>query len=67
MVWHTSIKVLLSIVAVHDLELEQMDVRMAFLYGYLEEEIYMKQPQEFRELGSEGKVCILQRSLYRLK
>ena len=41
---HTSIRVLLSIMAVHDLELEQMDVRIAFLHGDLEEEIYMEQP-----------------------
>ena len=41
-VWHTSIRVLLSIVAVHDLELKQMDVRAAFLLGDLEEEIYME-------------------------
>ena len=43
-VWHTSIRVLLSIMVVHDLELEQMDVGMAFLTGDLEEEIYMEQP-----------------------
>ena len=41
---HTSIRVLLSIVAVPDLELEQMDVRTAFLHRDLEEEIYMEQP-----------------------
>ena len=45
---HTSIRVLLSIVAAQDLELEQMDVKMAFLHGYLEERIYMEQPPDFR-------------------
>ena len=39
---HTSIRVLLSIVAAQDLELEQMDVKMAFLHGHLEERIYME-------------------------
>lgn len=41
MVRHTSIRVLLSIVAQFDLELEQLDVKTTFLYGDLEE-IIMK-------------------------
>ena len=44
MVQHTSIRVLLSIMPVHDMELEQMDVRTTFLHGDLEEEIYMEYP-----------------------
>ena len=39
---HTSIRVLLSIVAHYDLELEQLDVKTAFHHGDLEEEILMK-------------------------
>jgi len=35
---------LLTIVAQFDLELEQMDVKTTFLYGELEEKIYMKTP-----------------------
>ena len=54
----TSIRVLLSLVAEKDLELEQMDVRTAFLHGNLEDVIYM-------EHGKENQVCLLlQRSLY---
>ncbi|KAI3719057.1 hypothetical protein L6452_19947 [Arctium lappa] len=52
MVRHTSIRVLLAIVAMDDLELEQLDVKTAFLHGGLEETIYMKQPEGFI---SEGK------------
>ena len=39
---HTSIRVLLSIVAAQDLEFEQMDVKMSFLHRYLEESIYIE-------------------------
>ena len=38
---HTSIRVLLSLVAHGDLELEQLDVKTAFLHGDLDEEIYI--------------------------
>ncbi|KAG8474442.1 hypothetical protein CXB51_034036 [Gossypium anomalum] len=38
---HSSIQALLGIVAMHDLELEQLDVKTAFLHGELEEDIYM--------------------------
>ena len=37
----TSIRFFLSVAVAYDLEIEQMDVKIAFLYGDLEEEIYM--------------------------
>ncbi|KAG8498692.1 hypothetical protein CXB51_005072 [Gossypium anomalum] len=42
---HSSIRALLGIVAMHDLELEQLDVKTSFLHGELEEDIYMQQPE----------------------
>ena len=44
-----------------------MDVRTTFLYGELEEEIYMEQPDGFVVPGEENKVCRLIKSLYGLK
>ena len=40
----TSIRTILSLVAVEYLHLELLDVKTSFLYGDLEEEIYMQQP-----------------------
>ena len=48
---YSSIRVLLAITAFNDLELDQMDVKTAFLHGSLEEEILMEQPEGFVEEG----------------
>ena len=50
-----------------NLEVEQLDVKRTFLYGYLEEEIYMQQPEGFVKSGKEHLVCRLKKSLYGLK
>ena len=63
----TSIRTVLSIAASMDLEVEQMDVKTAFLHGDLEEEIYMQQPEGFEKKGKENLVCRLKKSLYGLK
>jgi Reverse transcriptase (RNA-dependent DNA polymerase) len=39
---HTSIWILFSLVAMKNLEFEQLDVKTAFLHGDLEEQIYIK-------------------------
>ena len=44
-----------------------MDVKIVFLNGDLEEEIYMDQPKGFVEPEQESKVCKLTKSLYGLK
>ena len=63
----TSIMTILSLVAVKDLHLEQLDVKTYFLHGDLEEEIYMQQPQGYEVKGKENLVCRLKKSLYGLK
>ena len=62
-----SIRILLSIAASLDYEIWQMDVKTAFLNGYLEEEIYMSQPNGFIKEEQEQKVCKLLKSIYGLK
>ena len=64
---HKSIRVLLAMVSVFNLELDQLDVKTAFLHGNLEEEIYMKQPEGFVDSEKSDHVCLLKKSLYGLK
>ena len=47
---------LLTMVPQFDLELDQMDVKTAFLHGELEERIYMKQPKGYIQKGKENNV-----------
>jgi hypothetical protein len=65
---YTTLRTLLSLVASMDLEMIQLDVKTAFLYGELEEEIYSAQPPGY-ESGANGStlVCKLHKSLYGLK
>ena len=44
-----------------------MDIKIAFLNGELDEEIYMDQPIGFVTKGQEHKVCKLKQSIYGLK
>ena len=43
-----------------------MDVKIAFLNGFLEEELYMMQPEGFIDPKGTNKVCKVQRSIYGL-
>ncbi|CAI7795648.1 unnamed protein product [Closterium sp. NIES-53] len=61
----TTLRVLLALAASLDLEVEQLDVCTAFLYGILMEEVYMRQPPGYDD-GS-GRVWKLKRTLYGLK
>jgi hypothetical protein len=53
--------------ASHGLLIHQMDVKIAFLNGELEEEIYMTQADGFVVKGPEDKVSKLLKYLYVLK
>ena len=57
----------LAMCVVFDLRLEQLDVKIAFLHGKIEEEIYMLQPKGFEEQGKENLGYKLTKYLYDLK
>ena len=63
----TSIRMLIAIASLYNMDIHQMDVKTAFLNGELDEEIYMEQPEGFVVEGQENKVCRLVKSLYGLK
>lgn len=60
----TSLRILLAIAASEKLDIMTFDVKSAFLYGDLQEEIYMRLPQGYNH---PGKVCKLVKALYGLK
>ncbi|GJW95923.1 retrotransposon protein, putative, ty1-copia subclass [Tanacetum coccineum] len=62
-----AIRILIAIAAFYDYEIWQMDVKTTFLNGYLDEDIYMVQPEGFIDPKHPRKVCKLQRSIYGLK
>ena len=64
---YESIRYILAHAALLDWEIEAMDVKTAFLYGELKEEIYMEQPEGFVVKGQEKKVCKIVKSIYGLK
>lgn len=51
----------------HRWHLCQLDIQNAFLNGYLDEVVYMRQPPSFVEPDKPDHYCKLIRSLYRLK
>ena len=62
-----SVRTVISLAAQYDMEIHQMYVETVFLNGWLDEEIYMKQPEGFASPGQQHLVCKLKRSLYGLK
>ncbi|GKB94582.1 retrotransposon protein, putative, ty1-copia subclass, partial [Tanacetum coccineum] len=51
----------------YDYEIWKMNVKTAFLNGYLDEDVYMVQPKGFIDPNHPRKVCKLQRSIFGLK
>ena len=62
-----SVRVLISLAVFHDWPLFQLDVKNAFLYGDLQEEVYREQPPGFVAQGESSFVCKLKKAIYGLK
>jgi len=62
-----TVRLILALAALEGWYLSGLDVRNTYLYGELEEEIYMEQPEGFHARGKEGHVLRLRRALYGLK
>lgn len=60
-----SYKALFAIASALNYEIEQMDVKTAFLYGNVNDEVYVEQPTGYEE-DTDG-VCLLDKALYGLK
>ena len=66
-VGYTSLRVILSLCAIFDLEMAQLDIKTAFLNGLVEDEIYIEQPEGFTTPESEHLVGRLVKCIYGLK
>ncbi|GJS45341.1 retrotransposon protein, putative, ty1-copia subclass [Tanacetum coccineum] len=59
-----AIRILIAIAAYYDYEIWQMDVKTAFLNGYLSEDVYMEQPKGFVNPKYPNQVSKLKHSIY---
>ena len=59
-----SVRMLLSLAVNQAWSLHQLDVSNAFLYGDLEEQVFMEQPPGYVAKGESSKVCFLRRAIY---
>ncbi|GJU43343.1 retrovirus-related pol polyprotein from transposon TNT 1-94 [Tanacetum coccineum] len=62
-----SIRILLAIACANDFKLYQMDVKSAFLNGFINEEVYVAQPPRFIDFQKPNYVYKLKKALYGLK
>jgi transposase InsO family protein len=62
-----AIRMLLAFSCIMDFKLFQMDVKSAFLNGYIQEEVYVEQPPGFTNFEFPNHVYKLKKALYGLK
>ena len=62
-----AIRILFAYACAHNIKLYQMDLKSAFLNGYINELIYVEQPRSFEDEKKPNHVYKLRKALYRLK
>ncbi|GJS77451.1 ribonuclease H-like domain-containing protein [Tanacetum coccineum] len=62
-----TIRTILSLAVSRQWPIHKLDVKNAFLHGYLTETVYVHQPPGFTDSAHSDYVCLLQKSLYSLK
>jgi hypothetical protein len=64
---YETVRLICALAALEKWHMSALDVRNAYLYGELSEEIYMEQPEGYKAPGKEHKVLRLHKALYGLK
>jgi hypothetical protein len=64
---HSYIKALFVMIALFDIDFEQLSVKITFLYDKMEEMIYIYRLEGFISQGNEDHMCLLKKLLYGLK
>ncbi|WVZ83818.1 hypothetical protein U9M48_030918, partial [Paspalum notatum var. saurae] len=62
-----AIRILLAFAASKGFKLQQMDVKFAFLNGFIEEEVFVRQPPDFESARFPDRVYKLRKALYGMK
>lgn len=62
-----AIKVLFAVMVYFDLEIDQMDIKTAFLYGFIDQLVYVDIPKGSESEATWGMICKLLKSFYGLK
>lgn len=59
--------VFFALVAFYDLDIDQINVKTAFLYGFINQLIYIEIPKDTETDANQSIVCKLLKTLYGLK
>ena len=62
-VWYKFVRIIFALLTLEQWHMEAVDVKTAFLYGKLDEEIYMQQPEGFIEKGNKTRVYQLNHAI----